>query len=557
MSAIFYSDRAQRILTFVLLGLLAGTIVVVALMAAVPPVSRDALTHHLALPKLYLQHGGVYEIPALKYSYYPMNLDLLYLIALYFKNDIIPKYIHLAFGLLTCGIIYIYLVKRLSRPYALIGVISFLSLPLIIKLSITVYVDLGLVCFSTACLYFFFKWLGSGYALRPLLISAVFCGLALGTKYNGLLVLLLMTLFIAYAYVSLNADNPRSWGKAIGYMSVFVITALLVFSPWMIKNYLWTHNPIFPLYDAFFNPDAPYRAIPLKPIVERRLIYHESWSQIILIPFRIFFQGQDNNPQYFDGRLNPFLLLLPLFAFHRMKTLAPLQKMERKLLAAFAILYILYAFFTKDMRVRYIAPALPALVLLSVFGLKNIYDLAQSAGTKALRDVAILGVHGAMVLMLALNGTYMVGLFKEVEPLSYITRQVDRDTYIQKHRPEYAALQYINSHLPSDIRLLAIFMGRRSYYADRHMVFGIEWLKETTQTAQSSGEIWQAISAHDFTHLIVGRRLYDKWIQDIFNHQERVRLNDFWRRYTDLIYYQRGYEVYRLRKTASDSGLKL
>ena len=37
-------------------------IVWVLLLASVPPVSRDALTHHLALPKLWIQRGGLNEI---------------------------------------------------------------------------------------------------------------------------------------------------------------------------------------------------------------------------------------------------------------------------------------------------------------------------------------------------------------------------------------------------------------------------------------------------------------------------------------------------------------
>ena len=28
-----------------------------------PPISRDALIHHLAVPKLWLKHGRIYEIP--------------------------------------------------------------------------------------------------------------------------------------------------------------------------------------------------------------------------------------------------------------------------------------------------------------------------------------------------------------------------------------------------------------------------------------------------------------------------------------------------------------
>ena len=77
-----------------------GLVVLMGAMAAVPPVSRDALTHHLAVPKLYLHYGGMVEIPAIVFSYYPMNLDLLYLLPLYFGNDILPKFIHFTFALL-------------------------------------------------------------------------------------------------------------------------------------------------------------------------------------------------------------------------------------------------------------------------------------------------------------------------------------------------------------------------------------------------------------------------------------------------------------------------
>ena len=89
-----------------LIAVLAGCIVI---LASVPPVDRDALTHHLAVPKLYLKHGGMVEIPSVPFSYYPMNLDLLYLIPLYFGYDIVPKYIHFAFALLTAWMIYGYI----------------------------------------------------------------------------------------------------------------------------------------------------------------------------------------------------------------------------------------------------------------------------------------------------------------------------------------------------------------------------------------------------------------------------------------------------------------
>ena len=145
------------------LTLLVGILVfLLVFLAAVPPVSRDALTHHLAVPKLYIAQGRMLELPEIIPSYFPMNLDLLYLIPLLWGNDIIPKYIHMLFGLFTALLLYRYLRDRLNQIYGLLGVLLFLSLPIIIQLSITVYVDLGLIFFSTAALIYLLEWRQSG-----------------------------------------------------------------------------------------------------------------------------------------------------------------------------------------------------------------------------------------------------------------------------------------------------------------------------------------------------------------------------------------------------------
>ena len=135
-------------------------IVGIMLTASVPPVSRDALTHHLAIPKLYLEHGGLVELPEIPFSYYPMNLDLLYVAVLSLGNDILPKYIHFMFGLLTAWLIYRYLRMRLDRIAGLIGALLWLSLPIVTRLSSEVYVDLGLGFFQYGGALFFNSMVG-------------------------------------------------------------------------------------------------------------------------------------------------------------------------------------------------------------------------------------------------------------------------------------------------------------------------------------------------------------------------------------------------------------
>ena len=96
-----------------ILSLLIILFASIIILSCVPPVSKDELVHHLVVPKLYLKHGGMVEIPFMDFSYYPMNVDLLYLLPLYFGNDIVPKFIHLSFALLTAGLLSGYLKRVL------------------------------------------------------------------------------------------------------------------------------------------------------------------------------------------------------------------------------------------------------------------------------------------------------------------------------------------------------------------------------------------------------------------------------------------------------------
>jgi len=322
----------QKVIRSVLLISIFILTISILVLSSVPPVCRDELTHHLAVPKLYLEHGGIYEIPFIRFSYYPMNLDLLYLVPLYFGNDIIPKYIHFSFALFTAFLIYYYLKKRIDSLYGILGVLFFLSIPMIVKLSITAYVDLGLIFFSFTSLMLLMEWCDQGHAFRFLFLSAICCGLAMGIKYNALILFVLLSLFVPFVYIrSVSAESARSFA-AIRYAILFVVISVFCFSPWMIRNSIWTGNPVYPLYNGLFNSetvseetvneDEPEKQSPrLNHFQIRRDLYGESGLEIALIPLRVFFQGKDNDPRYFDGRANPFLLLLPIFAFFGMRRL--------------------------------------------------------------------------------------------------------------------------------------------------------------------------------------------------------------------------------------------
>jgi 4-amino-4-deoxy-L-arabinose transferase-like glycosyltransferase len=548
----FYLKMSLILFIFVL-------VIAVGILSWVPPVSRDALTHHLAVPKLYLQHGGVYEIPSIKFSYYPMNLDYLYMIPLAFGNDIIPKFIHFLFAMLTAAILYGYLKNRLGKLWGLCGAAFFLSLPIVVKLSITVYVDLGLVFFSTAALIYLFKWIENRFQATPLVFAGIFCGLALGTKYNGLIVLFLLTAFVPFIYISQTkktvahrepANKRRSSDlqfKAMGFGVLFCLMALLVFSPWMIRNYIWQSNPVYPLYNSWFNPVAAAKAAeapdsskqnvsggqintPRKLATRsgtfafRKTAYNERWWQIMLLPVRIFFQGQDDDPKYFDGKLNPFLFFLPLIAFWPCRRETESLKVEKRILAAFAILFILYAFSQTAIRIRYIAPVIPPLVILSMIGLKRIVDMGHGRrrpGSATL--AAAIGITVAIV-MLGTNAAYTYEQFKLVRPFGYISGKISRDDYIARYRSEYPVLQYANRNLHGDAKILALFLGKRLYYSDREMIFGSLLFENLVQQSDSTDILARKMNQMGFSHLIVRFDLFNRWSSARIKDREKQRM---------------------------------
>lgn len=530
--------------------LLVLSLTVTVLMASVPPVSRDALTHHLAVPKLYLAHGGIYETPSMKFSYYPMNLDLLYLIPLYFKFDIGAKYIHYAFALLTAWLLFRYLIKYTARTYALLGAAFFLTLPVILKLSITAYVDLGLVFFSWACLYFLMQWHSGGLKGKDIILSAICCGLALGTKYNGIILLLITAALIPLIYVRQYKERAMTENrkpgnrvsvKAMQWCLIYIAVSLTTFSPWMIRNFRWTGNPVYPLYDSLFNLKGSHQADDMSPFEKRKVVYRESFLQTITIPLRIFFQGRDDNPKYFDGRLNPFLLLLPIAAFLRRNKRQRRLASQARILSAFSFLFIIFVWLTRDMRIRYMAPAIPPLVVLTILSIR---DIAESFDQTTLgRQAGVIAAACIAMVAIGYNVAYASRLFRHVDPLVYLSGKIDRDQYISAFRAEYPVIRWANSHLPNRAKVLCMMVGNRSYYLDREFLLTDLLFRKYQNGPILANMLSKTISENGITHILLGANTYSRWSRSVLKNGDRMVLDRYFQQHTRLLYSKAGYQV--------------
>ncbi len=518
-----------------------------------PPVSRDALIHHLAIPKLWINNGGFYETKWASFSYYPMNIDLLYLLPIYCKMDYMAKFIHMLFGIGTAILLYIYLKKKMNIHAALIGVLIFLSTPIIFRLSTEAYVDLGLTFFITASILSFTRYCdGQFKEFKWLFFSALAMGIALGTKYNALIAWCFLTAAIVFVY----SKETNKQLESIKLGSVFFIISLILFSPWLIKNIILTGNPLFPLFRDFLNinripgQEGTYSIFSGTSQVGifqmREVLYGESFWETLLIPIRYFFQGQDNNPRYFDGVLNPILIILPPFAFLNKSFMR-----DKLLFAVFSIFFILTATFLDQIRIRYIAPVIPFLSILAAMGFINVLNWTWKRNLPSKQILAILFI-SFFVGMITLNIFYIKNYYQEINPTAYILGKESRDEFISRHSYSYPAMKFINETLPKQAKIRLLFLARRGYYLDRiyedDPSMGMTFIRRLVSKSNDSNTFQEYIRSLGYTHFLVRIDLYNKFLKDNYPLDT---INVFMQRINnsmDLIYNKNGYAVYQIKQ---------
>jgi hypothetical protein len=267
---------------------------------------------------------------------------------------------------------------------------------------------------------------------------------------------------------------------------------------------------------------------------KRELLYGENIWQILALPLRIFFSGQDDNPQYFDGVLTPILILLLPWAF-KGKWLD-----EKKLLASFALLLLLYALFLVDMRIRYVLSIVPPLVILLAYGVFNIYIRIKHPAVLLAGLLLFAGWHGA----------YLWKYFWETEPLAYLIGSESKEQFLMRVLPEYPAFRHINRETPLDAKIYLLFVGRRAYYCNRRYFHDggdlPGFLLGVIRAAKDAEQIEQSLKQEQITHLMAREDLLTSFLSNNLTADQARRWNEFANHRLKLNFRARGHAVYQL-----------
>ncbi|MET3498047.1 ArnT family glycosyltransferase [Variovorax boronicumulans] len=199
-----------------------------------PPAAFDELMYHLPYAREVAQQGtlGIHEW--LRYPWFPYNYNLLYAAALQVGDDVLPHFLNALAGGLSVVMIYRLGMLHANRLTACIGAAIWLGLGDYSN----ALIDMGVALFVlTACVSLWW-WRESQpvhSGIRWLGLAAFCLGVAAGSKYQALIFMPLVALFVVW-----HERRPKAWALA---MLCFLIPCIY----WYARNAVMTGDPFNPI----------------------------------------------------------------------------------------------------------------------------------------------------------------------------------------------------------------------------------------------------------------------------------------------------------------------
>ncbi len=469
-----------------------------------PPtlIEWDSLAYHLADPKIYIQAHRIVYLPWEDHSNFAFNLEMCYALGLLLHSVPLAKMFHFACAVGLTATTYALGARLFSPRIGLWAALLLAVTPIVFWEAGTAYVDLALAFYATLTLLALVRgaqercgrWLGVG---------AVLMGLTLSTKGTALGVLGLLTLGLLFWRLK----RREGWGRSVWKTARWAMAALVVGSPWYLKSWAYTRNPVYPFFYGLFDGRYWNRA---------NADSYDAWNasfgagrglgQLLLVPWNATMALLPGHlplstlPKFpahwaFNDYQTPLMTLTPVLLaalFFPAFTTPGRTPKAVKMLAVYALVSILIWFWTAQ-HVRYLLPVLPVLCLLAAWTLGEALRTTRFAGR------ALAGLAGCSVLFSLLLGAQLLARQVPVD-----LGMAPREDYLAAGDRAYPAMQFINRHLPPGSRV--VFYGNPlGFYCDKPYLWG-EPQHGTYipyDTFHTAGDLRRGLQKMGVTHILV------------------------------------------------------
>ncbi|MCE5313436.1 MAG: glycosyltransferase family 39 protein [Armatimonadota bacterium] len=478
------TTRSRRRVGFasILLVILATAALIPAL--APPSMSDwDSLAYHLAVPKLWIERGGIYRIDFTSHSNFPMLVEMLYIPGLALNDPVAAKLINYWMGVMLVACVMM-LVKRHFDPEAApLSAVAFAGMPLVLWLATTAYIDLATALYTVLAVYLLLCYFDK--AERPYLIgSAMAAGFAASTKMTGLVVVgLILTWLVIDRLFSKN--RVFQWKRGLMFAGI----ALAVCSPWYIKSIIYTGNPVYPFFYSIFGGRNWTADLARQYATQQSLFgMGHNLKAFLMLPYNLTMHSERfyDIPGLYVGPI--LFIAVPILIFSKYRS--------RKLVGlALFFLAMLVSWFMLTHQSRYLVSGFAILAAL----------------------VAVLGYQLRMVryaLWVVFVGTALFGVLTLIPAIistvPVVFGQESRDDYLARALDVYQSDQWINNNLQKNTRI-ALFGDTRGFYIDRDYVWADPGHNtEFTRTFDSPEKFVSYLKSRRVTHVLVNFRFYPK-----------------------------------------------
>ncbi|MEI8172146.1 MAG: glycosyltransferase family 39 protein [Deltaproteobacteria bacterium] len=451
-----------------------------------PEIGKDALIYHLAVPKLFLKHQGFFFIPGNIFSHYPLHSEMLFLVGLFLQGDILAKGIHfLALLFILLGMYQFTRRHMEGNDFPLLSLLVFCSIPSVFVISHTANNDLFVTYYSMAAVFAFVNWFSrenNGW----LILSGVFTGLAMASKYTALFLPLLGFLGILLAARHHRISNKR----VLLLLFLYGLTTTITGSPFYIKNWIMTGNPTYPfLYSIFGGKGWEPEQAGFYDLFVQNLGMGRTFLDYILLPWNLSFHAKMGSIQ-FDGLVGPtFILILP-FAFM-------IRKLDKTLIIVTAYCLFTFLFWAfSAQQIRYLIPIFPFLAILT--GL----ILSCCRREKVLLFFVMILLSGS----LAWNGYHTIKDFSNIRPVHVIIGKEGREEFLDRMLPSYKMYDYLNHRLPQNSKIFLIYMKNWTFLCENECysdsMFESYTIQKILSLSQSPDEASSELIKRGFTHIL-------------------------------------------------------
>ncbi|HWZ33903.1 MAG TPA: glycosyltransferase family 39 protein [Bryobacteraceae bacterium] len=428
------AQRTRRAADWTLAALFAVIFAAFTVMYVVnawaPETSADGAGYHLGVLAQYLRARGFVPMPTNMYASLGQGVEMVYAPAFALGKHSAAALVHVAFAI-TLGLAIFAYGRRIGKPWvgAAAATIVYVS-PVVGKDATTAYIDVATGAIVFAAFYWLQIW-DEQRNPRLLAIAGFMAGYAFAAKYTMFVMVLYALLFVAWKT------------RRVRTVAIFAAGAVLTCAPWLIKNWIFMHDPLAPFATRTF-PSPYIHTLAVEDWAEwlRRYDIPNLWS----LPLEDTVRGR-----WTQGIAGPIFLLAPL------GLLALRDRIGRRVLLLGAVLLATYF---GNIGTRFLIPCLPFFALAMALAVQK-WKPALAA------MVAVQAIASWPPVILAYANQYVWRL--DDFPYQAALGIASREEYLRTHLFGYERAKMIESQVAPQDKILDL-AGLEESYTSRQVI---------------------------------------------------------------------------------------